>query len=149
VNYKEELKQNELMHFGIMGMRWGKRGSQKAANGSKLVKKVGDSWSKNLENKSKRLSNEEKIKEKAKAEKEYIKKEAKIAEKKGLIVNVERDGVGNVTKVGQAYDSKGHKIGAETAQKILDQVETRQGIKTAVATTAFVVGYGIVMSMLS
>lgn len=79
----------------------------------------------------------------AKSEKDYIKAEAKYAARNGgLKVDVIRDGIGNVTTVKQAYDSKNNKIGADMAQKIINkQKSSAQAVTVGFLAAAAVGSY--------
>lgn len=108
------MNNNELMHYGVLGMRWGHR----KANYIKGYKKT--------------------MKKKRKKDRA----EAKYAEKHGINADYKIDSKGDV-KVSQYYDRKGKKISNEQAEKTIKSAQRRRtakAIATVMISTAAAVG---------
>lgn len=54
-NYKDELY---LQHFGVIGMKWGQRRSNKALNGAKVIRSIGGKYAESMAKKQTRIKKE-------------------------------------------------------------------------------------------
>lgn len=137
--YTIDGKEFELKHYGVKGMKWGRRKKpepyvQDLGGGVKAT------WpSKKAFKKAER--------QRIKTEKKQFKADVKDFRKNGFELDYEIDAKTGQFTVTQYYNSKRQKIGKEYADRILAQVQ-KENVRAVYGTYAAMVGAAVVASML-